>query len=71
MKKKWYQQNDFAQTPAVVRSKKGKWFHIGTRVGIFYGKYCQIASGTYKFIGKNGNRITDDNKNIIAIKEYK
>jgi len=65
---KWFNYDNFAgeRTPNLNHKYTGKTFRVTTKLGFsFWAKYCQIDNTAFKFIGKDGNRITDANSNIV------
>ena len=69
---KWFNTTQF-DPPTVIKARNamGKRFIVTCPNGKYEAVYCQIHAGEFLFIGRDGNRIVDDNKEILSAKEIK
>jgi len=69
---KWFNTNQFAPpTVTKARNAQGKRFLVTCPNGKYEAVYCQIHAGEFLFIGRDGNRIVDNNEEIKTVKEIK
>ena len=70
---KWFNHMESdIPTPAAIHKREGKRFIVWIDAKRKHrSQFCQVGPKMYRFISPDGNRIVDDNKEIISAKEIK